>query len=84
MTSGKNSRLAVTREALVKLPGEPVWIVLVVLVLVMAVISDVFLTPDNLLNVLRQVSIIGVIAVGVTIALIGGNFDLSVGFYICR
>jgi ribose transport system permease protein len=79
MTSGENSRLAVTREALVKLPGEPVWIVLVVLVLVMAVISDVFLTPDNLLNVLRQVSIIGVIAVGVTIALIGGNFDLSVG-----
>ncbi len=38
-----------------------------------------FATPDNFLNVLRQGSFIGVAAVGMTIAIISGFFDLSIG-----
>lgn len=57
-----------------------IWWVLVGLVLLLTLLSDVFLTPDNLMNVLRQVSINGVVAVGMTFVLIGGNFDLSVGY----
>lgn len=42
-------------------------------------VSERFLSLDNLAMVLRQSAIIGVMAVGVTIVVIGGNLDLSVG-----
>jgi ribose/xylose/arabinose/galactoside ABC-type transport system permease subunit len=38
-----------------------------------------FGSRDNLVNVLRQSSFVGVAAVGMTIAIISGTFDLSVG-----
>jgi ribose transport system permease protein len=38
-----------------------------------------FSSKDNFLNVLRQASFVGVSAIGMTIALISGTFDLSVG-----
>jgi len=43
-----------------------------------------FLTPDflsmrNLLNLLRQCSIVGIISMGMTFVIISGNFDISVG-----
>lgn len=41
--------------------------------------SDRFMTSDNVLSVLRQASIVGTMALGVTIVVIGGNLDLSVG-----
>jgi len=44
-----------------------------------SLMSDRFMTSDNVLSVLRQVSIIGTMALGVTIVVIGGNLDLSVG-----
>jgi ribose/xylose/arabinose/galactoside ABC-type transport system permease subunit len=44
-----------------------------------AVVSDVFLTPTNLLNILRQVSVVGICAVGMTLIIITGGIDLSAG-----
>ena len=44
-----------------------------------AMLSPVFLTVNNLLNVIRQSSIIGVMAVGVTFVILSGGIDLSVG-----
>ena len=41
--------------------------------------SDVFFAKTNLLNILRQVSMIGIIAVGMFFVLVGGNIDISVG-----
>ncbi|WP_394209167.1 ABC transporter permease [Enterovibrio calviensis] len=41
--------------------------------------SDRFLSTDNFMTVVRQASIVGTIALGVTIVVIGGNLDLSVG-----
>lgn len=41
--------------------------------------ADAFLTPSNILDVLRQVSITGVMALGVTFVLLTGRLDLSVG-----
>ena len=38
-----------------------------------------FLTPGNILDVIRQVSITGMIAIGVTFVVITGRLDLSVG-----
>ena len=38
-----------------------------------------FNLPDNMLNVLRQSAFIGVAAVGMTVAIVSGTFDLSIG-----
>ncbi len=44
-----------------------------------SVVSDRFMTADNLQAVFRQAAIIGVMALGVTLVVICGNLDLSVG-----
>jgi len=51
----------------------------VVVVAFFAIASDRFLTYTNIMLVLRQVSILGTIAIGMTLVIVAGNFDLSVG-----
>lgn len=51
---------------------------LVVLVILGAVFSPAFLTKGNILNVLTQVSVLGLGAIGMTYVMIGGYLDLSV------
>lgn len=51
----------------------------VALLVVLSISSDVFLTSVNLLNILERSATIGVIAVGGTLVIIAGSFDLSVG-----
>jgi len=46
---------------------------------VMALSQPAFLTIPNLTNILKQISINGILAVGMTIVLISGGIDLSVG-----
>lgn len=53
--------------------------VLVLMFLVMTIVSNVFLTTNNIINVLRQISINGVLAVGLTFVILTGGIDLSVG-----
>jgi ribose transport system permease protein len=45
----------------------------------MAVLSPVFLSVTNLLNVVRQSSIFGIMAIGMTFVILTGGIDLSVG-----
>jgi len=52
---------------------------LVVLVIVMAISQPAFLTRPNLINILKQASITGVLAVGMTLVLLTGGIDLGVG-----
>jgi ribose transport system permease protein len=52
---------------------------LVVLGAALAIVSDRFLTVDNLANIGRQVSINAIIATGMTLVIITGGIDLSVG-----
>ncbi|HEX2078245.1 MAG TPA: ABC transporter permease [Longimicrobium sp.] len=40
---------------------------------------EAFLTPENLLNVLRQNSMLGMVALGMTMVILTGGIDLSVG-----
>ena len=54
-------------------------IALALLVLISALLSPHFLQPQNLLNILRQVSYTGLIALGMTFVIIAGGIDLSVG-----
>ncbi len=50
-----------------------------VLCVILARLSDRFLTLPNILNVLRQSSINGIIAVGMTLVILTRGIDLSVG-----
>jgi len=54
-------------------------IVLIVLFAFFSILSSSFLTPKNIFNILRQVSIVGITAVGMTFVLLTGGIDLSVG-----
>jgi len=50
-----------------------------IVVLFFALASDVFLSYKNVMLILRQVSVVGTIAIGMTLVIIAGQFDLSVG-----
>lgn len=52
---------------------------LVILIGIVGILSPSFFTVANLLNVLRQTSINGVIAAGMTFVILTGGIDLSVG-----
>lgn len=52
---------------------------LILLVVVISVLNTAFLDLSNLLNLLRQVSINGLIAFGMTFVILTGGIDLSVG-----
>ena len=54
-------------------------IFLVLLVIVFTALQPNFLHPLNLMNVLRQVSMSGLIAIGMTFVILTGGIDLSVG-----
>ncbi|MGQ9787293.1 MAG: ABC transporter permease, partial [Anaerolineae bacterium] len=54
-------------------------LVLIVLVVVLGVTSPVFLSANNLRNILQQVSTIGILATGATVLMIAGGIDLSIG-----
>lgn len=49
------------------------------LCIILSIISPVFLSMRNITNVVRQVSIVGVIAMGVTFVIITSGIDLSSG-----
>ena len=53
--------------------------VLVILCVIVALATDKFLTPGNIISVLRQISINTYIALGMTLIIILGHIDLAVG-----
>ncbi|XBX07530.1 ABC transporter permease [Enterocloster clostridioformis] len=53
--------------------------VILAIVIIMSIVSPVFLKPQNIINIIRQVSINGIIAVGMTCVILTGGIDLSVG-----
>lgn len=54
-------------------------IFLVVLFIALSLSSPYFLTIDNLTKVLRQVAVVGIITVSMTMVILTGGIDLSVG-----
>lgn len=61
------------------LQQQCVFFALVVTVAVFAIIAPKFFSVNNMMLVLRQKAVIGLIACSMTLVLVGGNFDLSVG-----
>ncbi len=54
-------------------------LILLLAIIVLSIVSDTFLTFTNIMNVLRQVSINGILAVGMTLVILTGGIDLSIG-----
>lgn len=62
--------------------GSPVSVPYIALILVFIISTiaspDIFPTYSNVMNILRQASIVGVVSIGMTIVLLVGGIDLSV------
>lgn len=56
-----------------------VFAALILLIIVASMLSDRFLSVPNLLNILRQVAIVGILAIGMTFVILTKGIDLSVG-----
>jgi ribose transport system permease protein len=54
-------------------------IALTLMVFAMSLMSDTFLTPDNGWNILRQISVNLCLSIGMTLIILSGGIDLSVG-----
>lgn len=54
-------------------------IALIVLIAVVSVLNEYFFTVSNLLNILRQTSVIAILAAGMTLVILTAGIDLSVG-----
>jgi ribose transport system permease protein len=53
--------------------------IIIVLIIVSSFLSDKFLSVNNISNIMRQISVNGILACGMTFVLLTGGFDLSVG-----
>jgi simple sugar transport system permease protein len=54
-----------------------IWILLLLVFILFALLSDRFLLPMNLMNILVHATVLGILVVGQSFVLITGNFDLS-------
>lgn len=59
--------------------GLGIWLALALVCAAAAIASPGFLEPVSLFNVARQASVVGITATGVTLVMITGGVDLSVG-----
>ncbi|MGG2200860.1 ABC transporter permease [Paenibacillus validus] len=54
-------------------------LILIGLVILMSLLSPTFFTSGNILNIIRQMSVVGIVAIGVTMIIITTGIDLSSG-----
>jgi ribose/xylose/arabinose/galactoside ABC-type transport system permease subunit len=59
--------------------GRMAWPMLLLIGVALSILLPPFLSLNNLLGILRQSSFVGIVAVGMSFAMIAGCFDLSVG-----
>lgn len=67
----KNSKMFATEGTLLT--------ILIFLATFLSIASQFFLTIENITNLVRHTSIVGVVAIGMTFVIISGGIDLSVG-----
>lgn len=78
---GKRNRLPIVR-GLLQSDTAPIFLVFIVFIVIVGIIQPRFLTPLNIRNILIQVSITGILALGMTIVMLSGGIDLSVGWFV--
>ncbi|MTD15570.1 ABC transporter permease [Nakamurella sp. YIM 132087] len=68
---------AVPARRAVRIRDYGIVIALLAIVVALSVSTDTFLTTSNLVNLLDQCSVVGLLAVGATVCIISGVFDLT-------
>ena len=56
-----------------------IYVALIALFIIFSCLSRDFLSPTNLLNIARQIAVLGVASVGMTYVILIGGIDLSTG-----
>ncbi len=82
--SGQKLGVAGVWRAYISKPGAGVFLALIAFIILVSILAPHvtggrFLTVSNIINVFRQQTYIGIIACGMTLVMITGNIDLSVG-----
>ena len=60
-----------------------VFVAAVIACVALALATDTFATPQNLFNVTRNFAFVAIVALGMTVVIISGGIDLSVGSTLC-
>ena len=81
MKVDKNGKLSLMRTFL-QSDTAPIFLVFIVFIIVVGFIQPRFLMPMNIRNILIQVSITGMLALGMTLVMLSGGIDLSVGWFV--
>lgn len=76
ISSKKNIKKFNYRELAIK---YAMYFALLVMIITLSISTDRFLTSANLISILRQISIQSIVAIGMTLIIIQGQIDLSVG-----
>lgn len=65
--------------------NQSTWVFLaaVVAAVSLSLITDTFATPQNIFNVTRNFAFVAIVALGMTVVIISGGIDLSVGSVLC-
>ena len=56
-----------------------IFVIFIIIVIGLTILKPSFITPSNLVNILKQASINGILAFGMMVVIISGGFDMSVG-----
>ena len=56
-----------------------IFVIFIIIVVGLTILKPSFITPSNLVNILKQASINGILAFGMMFVIISGGFDMSVG-----
>jgi len=56
-----------------------IFVIFIALVIILACLKPSFISPRNLVNILKQASINGILAFGMMFVIVAGGFDMSVG-----
>lgn len=64
---------------------QATWVFLaaVVAAVVLSLVTDTFASSQNIFNVTRNFAFVGIVALGMTVVIISGGIDLSVGSVVC-
>ena len=77
---GKEKSIAFNADSFKKMYSEyGIVMVLVLLIIIATIMNPIFIGTNKIINVLRQVSINGILSIGMTFVIISGCIDLSVG-----
>jgi len=65
------------------LKKSPIFVILILILLaiflIFSLINPQFIDKENIRNVLSNISVFGIMALGLTATMLGGNFDISIG-----